>query len=161
MKISDVDVTLDLSNDDGDAGQSTQPVTLHLTIAVSTNVASPIFSNNPTEMPTIRDGSPAEEATKPLVVLVSGAPSRPTACEPPLPSPDTLPTETGAPMPDSQAETSPAEKVLVAVRRADEAKKRIDRENTWEGAISRIKWVMDTVGPIAEVCTISILPLLD
>jgi hypothetical protein len=38
--------------------------------------------------------------------------------------------------------------------RTDEAMKRIvtiDRSNTWEGAVRRIKWVMDTLGPIAEV----------
>ncbi len=64
-------------------------------------------------------------------------------------------------MAHSQAETSPTEKALIAVRRADEAKKPIDRKKTWKGAVSRIKWVMDTVSPIAEVCTISILPLLN
>ena len=26
-----------------------------------------------------------------------------------------------------------------------------DRPNTWEGAVGRIKWVMDTLGPTAEV----------
>ena len=53
------------------------------------------------------------------------------------------------------------EKALIAVRRTDEAKKLIDRKNTWEGAVSRMKWVMDTVSPIAEVRAISILSLLD
>jgi len=64
-------------------------------------------------------------------------------------------------MAHGQAETSPTEKALIALRRADEAKKPIDRANTWKGAISRIKWVMDIVSPIAEVRAISILPLLD
>ena len=34
---------------------------------------------------------------------------------------------------------------------ADESMKRIDGSNTWERAVRRIKWVMDTLGPIAEV----------
>ncbi len=78
-----------------------------------------------------------------------------------LPSPDPPCVETGTPMPDGQAEMSPTEKALIALRRADEDKKPIDRANTWKGAISRVKWVMDTVSPIAEVRAISILPLLD
>ncbi len=64
-------------------------------------------------------------------------------------------------MPNGQAEMSPTQKALIALRRADEAKKPIDGASTWKGAISRIKWVMDTVGPIAEVRAVSILPLLD
>ena len=61
-----------------------------------------------------------------------------------------------------QAKTSPAEKALIALRHADEAKKPIDRKNRWKGVVSRIKWVMDAVSPIAEVrTTISIQPLLD
>ncbi len=64
-------------------------------------------------------------------------------------------------MPDSQAEMSSIEKALIALRHADETKKPIDRKNTWKGAVSRIKWVMDTVSPIAEVRAISILPLFD
>ena len=41
------------------------------------------------------------------------------------------------------------------LHRANEAIKRIvpiDGSNTWEKAVGRIKWVMDTLGPIAEVC---------
>ncbi len=61
---------------------------------------------------------------------------------------------------DGQAVMSPTEKALTALRRADEVKKPIDRKNTWKGVVGRIKWVMDTVSPIAEVRAISILPLL-
>ncbi len=63
-------------------------------------------------------------------------------------------------MPDVRAEMSPTEKALIALRRADEAKKLIDRKNAWKGAVSRIKWVMNAVSPITEVRAISILPLL-
>ena len=41
-----------------------------------------------------------------------------------------------------------------SLHRVDEAMKQIvpiDRPNTWERAVERIKWVMDALGPIAEV----------
>ena len=63
-------------------------------------------------------------------------------------------------MPDRQ-EMSPTEKARIALRRADKVKKPIDGANTWKGAVRRIKWVMDTLSPIAEVSAISILLLLD
>jgi len=132
-----------------------------LTITVSANKPPPIIANNSPEIPTDGDDIPAEEATKPFVVLDPGGPSQSTALEPPLPSPDTLPVRTGTPMPDGEAEMSPTEKAQMAVRRANKVKNSIDRANRWEGTISRIKWVMDTVGPIAEVRAISILLLPD
>ncbi len=124
---------------------------------------SPIFPNNPPEMSTKGDDSdtPAEETTKPSMAPDSRGPIQSSAPEPLLPSPDPLSVEAGTLMAHGQAETSPTEKALIALRRADEAKKPIDRANTWKGAISRIKWVMDIVSPIAEVRAISILPLLD
>jgi len=124
-------------------------------------MASPIFPDNNPEIPTKGDDSPAEESTKPSLVRDSGGPIQSTVPEPLLPSPGPLPVETGIPMPDVQAEMSPIEKALIALRRADEAKKPIDRADTWKGAMSGIKWVMDTVSLIAEVREISILPLLD
>ncbi len=90
-----------------------------------------------------------------------GEPIQSSAPEPLLPSPDPLSVEVGTPMAHGQAKTSLNENALIALRRADEAKKPIDRKNTWKGAVSRIKWVMDTVSPITEVRVISILPLLD
>ena len=68
-------------------------------------------------------------------------------------------TITDAPIPEGQAKMSLTKRVLIALRRADEAKEPIDQKNKWKGAVRRIKWVMDTVSPIAEVRTI--LPLLD
>ena len=48
-----------------------------------------------------------------------------------------------------------------ALRNADEAMTTIKLSNTWEGALERIKWVMDTVSPVAEVRAMSFLPILD
>jgi hypothetical protein len=40
---------------------------------------------------------------------------------------------------------------VLAFHRAGEAMKAIDRSNTWENAVERINWLMETLGPIAEV----------
>jgi hypothetical protein len=61
-------------------------------------------------------------------------------------------------MPLSREEVSPTStenpRHGFALDRANEAMKRIvpiDQSNTWERAVGRIKWVMDTLGPIAGV----------
>jgi hypothetical protein len=61
--------------------------------------------------------------------------------------------ETGNNKPQIREEVSPTdtENPRLALDRADEAMKPIGRSNTWEGAVGRIKWVMDTLSPIAEV----------
>jgi len=120
----------------------------------------PIIPDNPPEIPTKGDDTPTE-ATKPSMASDSGGPIQSSAPGPLLPSPDPFSVEAGTLMADGQAKTSPTEKALVALRRADEAKKPIGRKNTWKGAVSRIRWAMNTVSPIAEVSAISILPLLD
>ena len=143
-----------LSNGDGKAGQSMQP-TLYLTITVSANIASPILPDNiPIDIPIEGDDSPAEEVTNPSTSPDSRGPIQSTVLEPHLPSSGPLPVETGTPIPDS-------EKVVIAIRRADEAMKSIDLANTWKGAVSGIKLVMDSVNQVAEVRAISILSLLD
>ncbi|KAH8991132.1 hypothetical protein EDB86DRAFT_3244768, partial [Lactarius hatsudake] len=114
---SQSDVPVEISNSDGEAGTSTQPVTLYLTIAVSSDATSPIFSNTP-EVLTKGDNSTDEEPTKPTPV---------------------------------HAEVSPVEDAMIALHRADGAKELINRRDIWSGAVSRIKWVMDTVSPIAEL----------
>ena|SRR6266702_242254 len=90
MNISGVDVPIFLTNDDRQAGQSIQSVTLYLTVIVS---------------------------------------------------------------PNSLAEN--------ALHDANEAMTTINFSKTWEGALERIKWVTDTVSPVAEVRAMSILPFLD
>ncbi|KAH9038972.1 hypothetical protein EDB85DRAFT_362508 [Lactarius pseudohatsudake] len=111
------DVPVVISNGDGEARKSTQPVTLYLTIAVSSDATSPIFSNTP-EVLTKGDNSTDEEPTKPT---------------------------------PAQAEMSPVEEARIALHRVDDSKKLIDRRDKWNGAVSRIKRVMDIVSPIAEL----------
>ncbi len=112
---------------------------------------SPVIPNSPPEIPTEGDDPPAEE---PSMTPDSGESIQFTVPEHLLLSPDPLSAETGTVMPGM----SPDGKALISLRRADEAKKPIERKNTWKGAVSGIKWVMDTVSPIAEVRAIPILP---
>ncbi len=151
-----VDLPFVLSNGDGQAGQLDQPVILYLTIAVSANATShPILPINATNaIATEVDASPLEQATKrtmaedsieatPFVVA--------TAPEHLSPPTDHVPIETSIPIlpvPDFRVAMSPAEDSL---RDADDATKAINLPSRWEGAVARIKWVMDTVSPAAEV----------
>ena len=89
--------------------QSTQPITLYITV----NITPPNLDNKSSNLPTKDADSPTEEM-------------------------------------------SPAgtEDAGFALHRADEAMKQIvptGRSNAWERAAGRIKWVMDTLSPIAEV----------
>ena len=131
-----------LKNDFGKAAQSSHPVTLYITV----NITPPNLYcslQRPTKV------SPAEKATIPGSIQ--------------LPAPGNLlhlphhqPAETGNTTQQSSEEMSPTnnKNPRFALHRADEAMKRIapiDQSNTWERAAERVKWVMDTLGPIAEV----------
>src|SRR6266702_277346 len=151
-----VDVPFTLRNGDGQAGQSVQAVILYLKITVSANATSPpILSNNPTNpIATEVDVPPKEQATKPTMAQ-NPIESTPfvvaTAPEPLSPPTDHVPIETSPPIPpvpDVREAVSPAENAL---HDAEEATKAISLPSTWEGAVARIQWVMDTVSPVAEV----------
>ncbi len=91
----------------------------------------------------------------------SRGPDQSAAPERRLPPPDLLPVQSSTPMPQDLGETSLVEKARIDLDRADEVKKSLDRSNTWEGTVGKIKWVMDTLSPVAEVCIIFILLILD
>ena len=66
------------------------------------------------------------------------------------------PVEAGGNKPQSREGVSPASikdlhLALDKADKADQAMRRIDRLNSWKCAVGRIKWVMDTLSPIAEV----------
>jgi hypothetical protein len=128
---ADIPCVLDLEKDVGETVQSTQPVgpvTLYITI----NITPPNLSISIED-----DNSPAPEH---LLALSHHEPA-----------------ETGNAM--SQIEDMSSTSIKnppFALHQADEAMKRIvptGRSNTWERAVGRFKWVMDTLSPIAEVCT--------
>ena len=127
------------------------PVTLYVTVNIINITPAPY--NSPPSIPTADDGSPAEEA--PIPGPVQSPSEHPL---PPLSHHQSV--ETGITMPQSQEGMShtSAENLRLALHQADEAMNRIipiDRSKTWESAVGKIKWVMDTLGPIAEV---SVMP---
>jgi hypothetical protein len=117
-----------------------QLVTLYVTVNITP------MHNSPPSIPTNDDVSPAEEATLP------GRIQSPTS-EHLLPLSHHQPVETEITMPHRLGEVSltSTKDPLSVLDQADEAMKRIGRSNTCEMAVRRIKWVMDTLGPIAEV----------
>jgi hypothetical protein len=141
LNISGADISCVLDNDVAEAARSIQPVTLYITL----NILPPTVYNSPPGM-TADDGSPAEEAP----MLGTHSILLP---EHPLPPSPHQPIEAGNNKPQSREEVSPAstKDLRLALDQAYQDMKRIDRSNTWQGAVGRIKWVMDTLRPIAEV----------
>jgi hypothetical protein len=116
----------------------------------------PTLYNSPPSIPTADDGSLAEEAAIPGRILF------PTP-EHPLRLSHDQPIETGNNKPQSrEEEASPSTGAMnprLTLDGADKAMKPIAQSNTWEGAVGRIKWVMDTLSPFAEVRIIPFLCL--
>jgi hypothetical protein len=145
LNISRADIPCVLGNGVGGAARSTQPVTLYMTV----NVTPLNLYNSPPSIPTEDVDSPAEEVTIPGRI-------QSPAAEHYSPLSHRQPVETGNTMRQNREEVSPTStnNPRFTLDQADEAMKRIvpiDRSNTWERAAGRIKWVMDTLGPIAEV----------
>jgi hypothetical protein len=146
LNVSLADISCVLGNGGvGGAAQLTQPVTLYITV----NITPPNLHNSSPSIPTVGDASPAEEATIP------GRIQFPTP-EHLLPPSHHQPVKTGNAIPQSREVVSPTgtKDPHVALHRADESMKRIvpiDGSNTWQSAVGKVKWVMDTLGPIAEV----------
>ena len=122
-----------------------QLVTLYITVNIA---PQNLYSRSPGIL-TQRDDSPAEEDTIPVRIT--------------LPNPEHIsspshrqPVEPGNTIPQSREEMLPTrtKNPRFALRLADKVMKQIvpnDRSNTWEGAVGRIQWVMDKLGPLAEV----------
>ena len=123
----------------GGAARPTQLVTLHINV----NITPPNLYNSPPSIPIEDVDSPAEEATIP------GHVQFPTP-EHILPPSHHQPVEAGNNKPQ-EVSTASAKSPRLALAQADQAMKRMNRLNTWKGAVGRVKWVMDTLSPIAEV----------
>lgn len=59
-----------------------------------------------------------------------------------------------------QDQTSLIKMAQTGLDHADEVGKSIDSSTTWEGVLGRIKWVMDTLSPVAGVRVILVFPFL-
>ena len=145
LNISRPDIPCVLENGVGEAARSTQPVTLYITV----NITPPDPYNSAPNIPIEDDHSRTEEATIP-------GRTQSAAPEHLLPLSHHQAVETGDTMPQSREGMSPTstENPRFALHRADESMKQIvpiDLSNTWERAVRRIKWLMDTLGPITGV----------
>ena len=141
LNVSRADIPCVLGNRIGGAARSNQSVTLYITV----NITPPSLHNSPT----VRDDPPAEGATIPGRIQLP-VPEHVS----PLSQPQ--PVETGNTIPESREDVSHASTndPHLALLLADKSMKKIvpiDGEHTWEKAVGRIKWVMDTLGPITEV----------
>ncbi len=147
LNVLRADIPCILENDVEDAARLTQPVTLYITVSIT----PPNPYNSPPNIPTEDGDFPA---------TIPGRIQFPTP-EHILPLSYHQPAETGNTMPQGWEEVSPTstENPRFALHRADKAMKQIvpiGRSNMWERAVGRVKWVMDTLGPIAEVRVIPV-----
>ena len=145
LNISRADIPCVLENDGGEAVGSMQPVILYMTVNI---IPLNLYKSLPS-IPTEENGSPAEEATIPGRIQFF-------APDHLLPQSHRQPVQTGNTTSQNLEEMSPTttKNPYFALRQADQAIKHIvpiDVSNSWERAVGRIKWVMDTLSPIAEV----------
>jgi hypothetical protein len=138
-----VDISFLLSDGNGPVRQSTQPVALDLTINVPANGPSPGVTSN---IPTEGGNTPAEEVS--TSAPDSMGPDQSTKSEHPLPPTGQLPVQGSTPVPQDQGLVEQAQ---ISLDLAENAKKSIGPSNSWGGFVGRIKWVMDTLAPIAGV----------
>ncbi|SRR6266403_1614561 len=153
LNVSRVDIPCALKNEAGEAVLSTQrqPVTLYMTVTVLADITVPNLPKSPPNIPTEDDDPSGKETTTPGRIQI-------TAVEPASSLLHHPPIENDIPMSRSREEISPTEDPPFA--RVDEAMKAIvpiDRSKTWESAVERINWVMDTLSPIAGVRTMPFL----
>ena len=140
LNISRADISCIFGNDFGGAARSTQPITLY----ISFNIAPPNLHNS---ILTENEVSPAEEPER--IQYLSPEHLSPLSHHQPV--------ETGNIVPQSREDVSlsSTKNPRLTLDWADEAMKPVDRSNTWGSVVGRIKWVMDTLSPIAEVSIIS------
>ena len=153
LKISRLDVPFTLTNGDRQVRYSDQPVTLYLTVVLSPNTTPctvlPVNTTNlqSTEVnvstPREATSSMAQDsanATRSTVAADSEALSPPT---------DRLPGTAIPPAADRRAGIPPLLDTLDDTEKAMTSISNLS--DTWESALERIKWVMDTVSPVAGV----------
>ena len=125
---------------------------------MSSNKAS---TGVPPNMPTEGVDNPDEEVPTLTVTPDPNGPDQSTEPKLPLPPTDHLPVQGSTPVPRDQGEISLVKEARDGLDRADELEKSIDGSDTWEGVVGRIKWLMDTLSPVAGVRVIFVSPLLD
>ncbi|KAH9055074.1 hypothetical protein EDB87DRAFT_1355503 [Lactarius vividus] len=144
---SETHISVTLGGGNGQAEQSTPPVTLDLTIIVSANGTSP---SDPQIIPTEGDDTTAGNVPRPTMAPESKGPDPSSAPNHLLHPPNHLPVKRNT-LVSRDKEASLVEKPQIVLVSADEVDESIDQSNTWEGVVGRIKWVMDTLSPVADL----------
>ena len=151
-----------MGNVDGDTRRPAEPIILSLTVIVSAEGSSPTA---PVNNPSPRLNPVAESGAARAAVQVNNDPTRPT----PVIIPPSKIRNISAELSDStrvRIVAPPYKGVMSrdaldspdkAINKVDTLKtwkaiNKIDTLKTWKSAVSIMKWVMDTVRPIAAVC---------
>ena len=147
---SGVDVPFVLANGDIKAGQLIEPITLYLTFVVSLNMASPLVL--PIDASNLQSNevnvSTPEAAASPLTLDPANVVRSAVTASTFDPTTDHPPSALSTSVANPRADMPSAENALEI---ANEAMMALNLSDTWEGALGRIKWVMDTVSPVVEV----------
>ena len=148
---SDVDVPFVLANGDIKAGQLNEPITLYLTFVVSPNTASflalPIDATD--LQSTEANASTLGEATSSTAQGPDGGTLAPAADHRP-----------STPIPLTSVQAAGMPHIEDALQSAKEAMATISLSDTWGVVLERVKWVMDTLSPVAEVRYDLLFPIL-
>ena len=139
---SDVDVPFVLANGDIKAGQLNEPITLYLTFVVSPNTASSlILPIDATDLQfTEANASTLVEATPSTAQGPDGGALAPAADHRP-----------STPIPLTSVQQAGMPHIEDALQSAKEAMATVTLSDTWGVVLERVKWVMDTLSPVAEV----------
>ncbi|KAH9019977.1 hypothetical protein EDB85DRAFT_542895 [Lactarius pseudohatsudake] len=128
-------------------------------ILIGTHGMMPLESQSDVPFALTNSGRPTGQTMQPVTLYLTVTVSMNMTSHPgstvaagieTLSYPKDRPSEITASVPpaaDGSAGISPAKNAL---RNADEAMTTIKLSNTWEGALERIKWVMDTVSSVAD-----------
>ena len=114
----------------------------------------------PQNIPTKGSNTPAKEVLALTITPDSKGPDQSTEHERPFLPPDHIGQASTA-IPEDTGKMSLDEKARVALDLADEAKESIDRSDTWEAVVGRVKWLMDTLSPVAGVRVSFVVYFLD
>jgi hypothetical protein len=142
----------------GHVGRTEEPATV-LTISMSANASSsltvPVNTPNPTPAETADSDNPAaERGVTHRIVGSHNETVQPTAVTTPLSRTGDPPAASGAPVEPILDNRTKISHTL------DHAEEAMDTVKTWKSTVNVIKCVMDTIGPIADVCPILFLLVL-
>ena len=142
IRASGLDVPFVLVNGDIKAGQLVEPITLYLTFKVSPNVTPyPVLPIDATDLQSAEaNTSTVSEATSSTAQGLDGGTLAPAADHRP-----------STPIPPTSVQAAGMPHIEDALQGAKEAMTTISLSDTWGVVLERMKWVMDTLSPVAEV----------